>query len=207
MKQKNFKDNKGITLIEILVAIGIFVLIVGSVVAVFLYSWKSNKIIWEQLSTQNQGRSAVGNFVDELRSATYSNTGAYPIEHAGEQVISFYSNIDNDYYRERVSYFLGPDNVLRKGVTKPSGDPLIYNLANEVVTEVAYDVVNGAMPIFYYYNQNFNGISSSTPMAQPVSVTDVRVVNIQLELEEDPTASPVPFHIESKVEVRNLKSN
>lgn len=199
-------NNKGLTLLEVIVAMGIFALIVGGIVTMFIYSFQSNKIIWEQLSTQSEGRKVVQDFINELRPATYSSIGAYPLVTAGNQEITFYSNIDTDTLRERVRYFLS-SKTLKKGVIKPSGSPLTYNPANEVITEVAHDVANGASPLFYYYNQDYGNIATSTALTQPVSIMAVRVVGIKLSLEENPTASPEPFNVEAKVEIRNLKSN
>ncbi|MDO8499857.1 MAG: type II secretion system protein [bacterium] len=194
----------GFTLVEVLVAMGISVLIMGAIVGVFLFAMKSNKIVWEQLSTQSEGRKVVQDFINELRTATASSIGAYPVATAGTQQIIFYTNVDSDTLRERVRYFLDGSN-LKKGVIKPSGNPLQYSAGAEVVTTVVEDVANGADSVFYYFDQNYTG--TGNPLAQPVSVTDVRVVQITLEMEEDPQASPMPFHIESKVEIRNLKTN
>ena len=199
------KNNRGISLIEVLVAIGIFAMMIIGVVALFNFSFRANKIVWEQLSTQNEGRKIVQDFVNELRSATYSSIGSYPLEKASTTEIIFYSNIDTDSYREKIRYFLS-GSVLNKGVIKPTGAPLVYNSGNEVITEVVHDVFNTTTPLFYYYSQNY-GYTSSTPLDQPVSLTDVRMVSFVLELEEDPRASPLPFHIESKTTIRNLKDN
>lgn len=191
---------------EVLVSIGIFVLLSVSVVAIFTYSLKSNKIIWEQLSTQNEGRKIIQDFVNEIRSATYSSIGAYPLDTVSTTEIIFYSNIDADSSRERIRYFLSGTS-LKKGITKPTSTPLIYDTNYEVITNMVNDLMEiTSTPIFTYYNQNY-GYTSSTPLSQPVSVMDVRVVGINLTLEEDPTASPVPFRVESKAEIRNLKSN
>ena len=135
---------------EILVAIGIFLLLIVGVTAIFSYSLKSNKIIWEQLSTQNEGRKVIQDFINELRSANYSSIGAYPLSTANTQEIIFYSNIDSDTYRERVRYFLS-GAILKKGVIKPTGVPLSYNPVNEVITDMVRDVANTSTQLFYYY--------------------------------------------------------
>ncbi|MFH1291997.1 MAG: prepilin-type N-terminal cleavage/methylation domain-containing protein [bacterium] len=198
-------NNQGMSLLEVLVAMAIFSLIMLGVVAMLSFSFKANKIIWEQLSTQNEGRKIVQDFINELRSATYSSIGAYPLETVGDQEIIFYSNIDDDSLRERVRYFL-TGSTLKKGVTKPTGIPLSYNTSTETIIEIVHDVYNTTTPIFYYYDQNY-GYTSSTPLSQPVAMTNVKMVSFILELEEDPTASPEPFHIETKTEIRNLKTN
>lgn len=198
-------NHKGFTLIEILVAMGIMTLIVSGITGILLYSFKSNKIIWEQLSTQNEGRRVVQDFTKELRTATASSIGAYAIGAAGPQQIIFYSDVDSDGLRERIRYFLD-NKTLKKGVIKPAGNPLTYSIANETIVEIAHDIANGANPVFYYYDQNYVGEATNF-LSDPVSSTAVRVVKITLDMEEAPYASPAPFHIETEVEVRNLKDN
>jgi len=206
MSKYHRQDERGISLMEVLVAVGIFVLLVVSVVSLFLYSWKSNRIIWEQLSTQNEGRKIIQDFVNELRSASYSSIGAYPLETVSSTEIIFYSNIDTDTLRERVRYFL-VGTTLKKGVIKPSGVPLAYNQASESIVDIVHDLANGTSSLFYYYDENYTGSATNTPMTQPVNISNVRVVGIKLMLEEDPAASPAPFSIESKAVIRNLKTN
>lgn len=198
-------DCHGFTLIEAMLAISIFSLIMGGIVELILYSWRSKDIVWEQLSTQNEGRKAVQDFGNELRVAAYSSIGSYPIESAGNQQIIFYGDADKDTYRERIRYFLSGD-TLRKGITIPTGTPLAYNLSLEKLSDAVHDVANATSSIFYYYDQNYTG-ASGTPMAAPIDVTRIRMVQVKLSLEENPRASPAPFNIESKFDVRNLKSN
>ena len=83
-----------------------FVLVIGGVTALLIYAFRNNKIIWEQLSTQSEGRKAAQDFTNELRSATPSSIGAYPLAQALPQEIIFYTNLDSDSLRERVRYFL-----------------------------------------------------------------------------------------------------
>jgi type II secretory pathway pseudopilin PulG len=199
-------NNNGMTLVEILAAIGIFLLLFVGMAALLVYSFKSNKIIWEQLSTQNEGRKVIQDFVNELRSATASSIGAYCLATASTTQIVFYSNIDTDTLRERIRYYLS-GTTLKKGVLKPSGSPLAYNPANEAIIDLVHDVANGTTSLFYYYDENYTGASTNTPMTHPVNTSNVRVVGIKLLLEEDPSASPAPFSIESKAVIRNLKTN
>ncbi|HQL53018.1 MAG TPA: prepilin-type N-terminal cleavage/methylation domain-containing protein [Candidatus Magasanikbacteria bacterium] len=199
-------NNSGFTLLELLVAIAIFLwLFLGSSWFI-IHGLRYNAIIWEQLTTQNEGRQAIQNFVDDIRRAEESSLGAYAIAKANNYEIIFYANIDVDHSKERVRYWL-ENGTLKKGVTKPSGNPLTYSNDNEIVKELAHNVVNleKNVPIFQYFDQNYSGTQS--PLAQPVRVIDVRVVKIQLELEKDPTESPVPLHIEGLGQIRNLKMN
>jgi prepilin-type N-terminal cleavage/methylation domain-containing protein len=197
-------DKKGLTMIEVLVAIGIFLLLIVGIVDIILWGMHGRDVVWEQLSTQSEGRKIVQDFVNEMRRANASSIGAYPIETANTSTIVFYSNIDADSWRERVRYFLS-NKKLVKGITKPTGNPLSYNLATEATTTIVNDVANTSS-LFYYYDQNYSSVSG-TPMSAPINIPSIRMVGIKLLLEEKPNVAPAPFSIESKVEIRNLKSN
>jgi len=198
-------NNRGMTMIEVLVALGIFIMLIAAIVELMIWGNHGKDVVWEQLSTQNEGRIVVQDFVNDLRRANASSIGAYPIELAQSQQIVFYSNVDSDSWRERVHYFL-QGTTLKRGIIKPSGNPLTYNPASEVVLDVVHDVANATNSIFYYYDQNYSGVSSS-PMAYPINISAVRMVGIKLMLEEKPNVAPAPFNIEAKTEIRNLKSN
>jgi type II secretory pathway pseudopilin PulG len=203
-KHDFFSDNRGFTLIEAIVSVGIFALIVGSIVAMLLFSWKAKSVVWEQLGTQNEGRKVVQDFVNEVRTAAASNVGAYPVALAQSQQIIFYSDADKDSLRERIRYFLD-GRTLKKGITKPTSSPPTYDLSDEVVAEIVHDVANGTSSVFSYYNDSFTG--TEPPMSYPVSVTDVRMVGISLVMDENPQITPAPFFIESKAMLRSYKSN
>ena len=191
-------------MLEVIVSVGIFALLGGAIVEVFLVSWRGNAIIWEQLSTQNEGRKATQDFSKELREASASSIGAYAVESAASAQIIFYSNIDSDSFVERVRYFVA-SSTLKKGVIKPKGNPLTYNSSTESITAIANDIANGATSVFSYYDGSFTGAEG--PLSGAIDVTKIRVVKMSLKLEENPNLSPVPFYIEIKVMIRNLKDN
>ena len=196
-------DNRGLELIEVIVSIGIFALIVGAVVAVYLTGSRYNGVVWEQLSTQNEGRKTTQDFVNEIRTASQSSIGAYPIQAASSTGIIFYTNVDKDTLVERVRYYVS-GVTLNRGVIKPTGNPLSYNQINEVTSSVAHDIANTSS-IFYYYDKNFSG--SEAALSNPIDVTKIRVVKMTLKLDENPRLTPAPFYIESKGMLRNLKDN
>jgi prepilin-type N-terminal cleavage/methylation domain-containing protein len=199
-------SRRGFTLLEILIALGIFGLIVLSISWILVNSLRSNDIVWSQLSTQTDGRKVLQQVVDEVRRAEQSSIGSYPIELAEAYEFIFYANVDNDSERERVRF--GLDNgTIKRGIVSPSGSPLQYNPADEQVVEIAHNVRNVEQenPLFSYFGEGYSG--TQAPLAEPVLITAVRVVRVQLELEEDPTATPVPLHVESTVSIRNLKQN
>lgn len=200
-------DNRGVTLLEAMVAMAIFLMILGGVVALMQFGFFSRDVIWEQLKTQSEGRRVVQSFIDELRSANYSSLGAYPVEKASSAEFIFFTNLDDDAQTERTRYYLSNGDFI-KGVVNLNGAPLGYITSTEVTTTIAHDVANGtSTPVFQYYGENYDGSVTTTPLASPVDVTKIRMVRIMLYLEEEPDISPAPFLIEAKAHLRNLKNN
>lgn len=151
--------------------------------------------------------NAVGaNFTNEIRIAQVGSDGAYPIGQAEDKQIIFFSS-----YRQpvgqvaRIHYYL-TDNTLYKGVTLPTGDPLTYNLISEKVQAVQNNIVNDASPIFYYYDGNYTG--SSTSLLQPVNINQIKYVKINLNiLKQNTRTDTTVFSIIAGSAVRNLKNN
>lgn len=202
---KMTSDVRGISILEVLVAIAIFLMVSTATMEIFMWGFRGRDIVWEQLSTQNEGRKIVQDFVNQLRRAGQSAVGGYAIESADNQQIVFYSNIDMEAWRERLRYFL-VGTTLKVGITRATGTPVSYNLEDEVVTEIVHDVANTTTPLFYYYDENYTGVTNTT-MSAPIDTTEVRLVGIKLLLEEKPNVAPAPFAIETKVSIRNLKTN
>jgi prepilin-type N-terminal cleavage/methylation domain-containing protein len=199
---KNF--NKAFSLVEMLVAAAIASAIF---LAVFnfgasIFSFNSNA--QANLSAQTDGRRVLKNIVKELRSSSPSSLGSYSLTLASSTGITFFVNLDNDIYKEQVRYFL-QGRELKRGVIKPSGSPLSYNPANEQLSTVIGDLSNGATPIFDYFDSNYAG--TSTPMAQPVQITKVRLIRVTLIIDRDTNRSPSPIMVTSQVFLRNLKDN
>jgi len=199
----NFQK-KGFSLAEIVIVIAIATAIFLAVFnfgnSIFYFNSNAQK----NLSAQSDARRVLKTIVKELRSASPSSLGAYPIILASSTAITFFSNIDTDSYKEQIRYFL-QGNELKKGVIKPSGSPLTYNPANEKFFLLIRDINNQGAAIFEYFDSNYTGTSS--PIAEPVQATKVRLVRINVYIEKDPNKSLGPVMVTSQVFLRNLKDN
>ena len=191
MKNKKIKIQNirsGFSLVEVLVAIFIVSLIMMAVGAFQADVFKLNSVIQSGLSSQNDARKIIRPMVDEVRSASESSVGSYPIATATETVFTFYSDIDNDSLKERVRYFLDGSDF-KKGVLKPTGSPFVYDESNENITEVVHNVINSE--IFSYFDSSYDGTSSYPPLDHPVSSSVIRLVKIELVVDEDPNTCTV----------------
>lgn len=199
-----FRLNKnGFTLLELIIVLAIFMMAVFGAVQTFMVSFKASRNVNDQLLAQKQGRRAVQDFINEVRAASYSSVGGYPLQKASSTEVIFYSNIDEDNYIERIRYYLA-DKKLVKGITKPSGSPLVYT--GETTSTIVEGIYNLSMPVFYYYDQYYNGISS-TAMTYPVNLTNVKVLKMNLKIDHNPAESPTSLSVQGEAEMRNLKSN
>lgn len=202
MNQKKLKS--GFSIIEALVVIFILSL-VGLVVVTFQMDvFSLNTLLSGNLAAQDEARKMLKNITAEIRPLSPSSVGAYPIAEASPTSFIFYSDIDSDQFKERVRYFLS-GMTLKKGVVKPSGTPLVYNLANETISEVIHDVKSGTDVIFEYYDKNYDGTTSS--LTQPVDIPEVRLIKITVVIDKDPNRSPGPITLTTQVSMRNLKDN
>lgn len=199
-------NSRGVTLVELMIAIGIFALLSLGAAEIIIVGFRSNAAVWEHLEVQRDARRAIQQVVNVVRQAETSSVGAYPVVSAGDNELIVYSNIDNNGYRERVRFFLD-GTTLKKGIVTPSGSPLAYVTASEIITDVANNIINASLstPIFSYYNSDFTGTEAA--MAQPVIVGDVRVIRIRLILDKNPNALPSSYDVESSAHIRNLKLN
>jgi len=200
-----YSFKKGFTLLELLVALGIFLLLIVPISAILIDGFKYNSVVWDQLEAQNDGRRALREMVDVIRKAENSSLGGFPIVSASSNDLTVYANVDDDSYKEKIRFWLD-GTVLKKNVIKPSGSPLSYSGVG-TTTELSHYVVNIAknISLFTYYDTDYTGTQSA--LSVPAEATLVRVVKVDLELEKNPDKTPVPLRVESMVQVRNLKSN
>lgn len=196
---------QGFTLIEILIAMGIFT---GLAVLMSTFGkdiFVNNTFIQDSLVTESEARGALKRAIAELRAASPSNNGLYPLAVVDKNTLTFFSDIDKDGLRERVRYFVATSS-LQRGVTKPTGAPAVYIQANESLSTAVHDLVNPtSTPVFAFYADTYNGTSS--PLAWPVNIPDVRLVKMTIIIDTNPARSPTVMTFTSQVTIRNLKDN
>lgn len=192
------------TILEIVISIAIFTTATLVVAGSVIQGYRVNRFALEQADAIEQARRGTAAMTKEIREADVSDLGSYPIASASNQSLTFYSNLDNDIAVEKIRYFLDTTD-LKKGVTKPGGNPLAYNPATEKITVIAQFVQNGADPIFYYYDGNYP--SSTTPLAAPANPNQVKLVELKLRVNANPATAPEDLTLDTFVQVRNLKDN
>lgn len=197
---QNPKSQKGFTLIETIIVLAILsgaVLVIG----IFTLNVSNFQIfLGKSLATDEEAQQTFKIMIPEIRSIGPSNLGNYPIASASSSSFSFYSDIDNDGIFEQVRYFLD-EGVFKKGVVKPSGNPLVYSSANEKINDFVHNITSSN--IFTYYDGDYSG--TSLPMQYPINVSNIRLVKITLTIDDDPKSLPSPLILSILVNIRNLR--
>lgn len=195
---------RGFTLVETVFGLGLFVLIGG--VTWYLQNdfTKANTLIQSSLTGQHEINRTFKTFTAEFRVASPSSLGAYPLAEATATSVAYYSDADRDGLKERLRYFI-QNGELRRGYLKPTGNPLVYNPANESIATVVRDVVNGLSPAFQFFDSSYDG--TTAPLAQPVDVLAVRLLKVTIVIDKNGTRAPGPETFTTQVSLRNLKDN
>jgi len=191
-------------MVEVIVTIAIFTLAMLVVTMYTIQGYRVNRFAIQQADAIEHARRGIETMVREIREASASDIGSYPIAAAGSQSFSFYSNIDTDNAIEKIRYFLDGTNF-EKGVIKPSGSPLAYPAGTETIKVISQYVRNGSNPIFIYYNGNYP--SSTTPLAAPVNPNEIKLLELRLNVNIDPLSPPQDIVLNNFVQIRNVKDN
>src|SRR3990167_6978803 len=168
----------GMTLLEAVVYVGLFTVVIVAVTTSVQVFYPINPRI--------------------LREVAYASDGAYPIVSFGPNDLTFYADVDEDPFTEKIHYYIAGD-LLSQGVIDASGDPPVYTGA-EVVSIVSDHVLNTVqgVSVFTYYDKNGAQITDYTRIAE------VRFVTVSVVVDIDQTRTPPAVTLRSAAALRNL---
>ncbi|HCP08312.1 MAG TPA: hypothetical protein DIT25_00725 [Candidatus Moranbacteria bacterium] len=194
------RNPKGMTIVEMMVAISIFTIGILGFNALFMHSWRSNGFIMETAQASRQAERGINQIIRDVREVRQADDGSFAIKSAGGFDLVVFSNIDGDSAVERVHYFLDLENdLLKKSITKPVGSPLAYPVAEDSALVLAEYIVNEeSHPLFSYYDKEGQLLSDPINLADISSVRSVVWVNIKPEI------APENIRLESLIHIRNL---
>jgi len=195
--------SKGFTILEIIIAVSVFSVLMFVAAALLITILQNPQLQISALNSIDQARLVASNFTNEIRAAAY---GTYPLVEAADSEIIFYSPIGAVAGSvNRIRYY-SSGGILYKGVIAPVDG--VYNPASEVVAGVLSGLSNGAVPLFYYYNGDYDGAPDGQPLSAPVNINDVRFVEINLIVQNQEVQSGTStFSLKAGAAIRILKSN
>jgi prepilin-type N-terminal cleavage/methylation domain-containing protein len=206
MKTQIHNTKKAFTLMEVIIVVAIAGIISAAVGAFGGNVFSYNRTLSDSLVASFEGGEVVQDIVSEVRSAGPSVTGSFPIVEASTTALTFYADIDGDLNREQIRYFRD-GTTLKKTITPPRLNPNGYIVGSSTTSVVVQNILATSTPLFRYYDDSYTGTSTAVALTQPVDPRLIRLVQILIPIERDPTRAPGPIIIESRVSIRNLKDN
>ncbi len=195
------RGDQGLTLIEVLIAMAMFAgiafLITNLSGDLTDYSLRFNR----GLFTQQQIQQTLQIIVPEIRSASQSSNGAYPIVQATTSSLTFYSDLDGNGTFEQVRYFV-EDGVFKKGVIRPTGNPPVYPTSSEVLYDLVHSMSTST--VFSYYDNTATS-TLSEPLSSPVDVLLIRAIEVNLIANQGVTSSASMVGVDNRATIRNLR--
>lgn len=197
MKFNNLR--KGMTLVEVLVAIAIMSLGMAVLTMLSMKAWNYRGYALEQATATTMATKVINQMVHEIRTARQANDGSYAIKETEENSLIIYRDEDLDGNAERVHYFVD-GGELKKGVARF----IDGSYGSEDVSVLLKYVTNEdkGEPFFYYYDNGYP-VNHQTAMDSPLPF-DVRLIRLHLWINVKPIVAPENVNLESIAELRNL---
>lgn len=193
----------GMTLVEMMVAIGIYVVLMLAVMTSVTSLYRSNAYAIEQSNEVDNARRGVTQWNRDAKEMTLAEDGTWPIAVIEPHRFGYYSDTDRDDNVEYVEYILAT-TTLTKYTYNPSGAPVFYDLTTPDTVELLSEYVqniNQATSTFFYFDNAGNTLTAASPLI------DVRFIQMQIIVNIDPQRNPGEFMLKSSLAPRNLKDN
>lgn len=189
----------GMTLIETVVWISITLSAMLAITTSVQYFYRTNSYAVEQASAITSAQRGIESVVKTIREAAYASDGAYPIISLATSSMSFYADIDDDPFIERLRFFI-QDGALYRGLIDPTGDPPVYTNP-ETISQLSEYVrnVEQATDVFRYYDLNGNLMTNLS------DITELRFVETTVIVNINPNRMPNQFTLRSTAALRNLR--
>ncbi|MEK7530532.1 MAG: hypothetical protein AAB573_01580 [Patescibacteria group bacterium] len=190
---------RGLTYVEMLVVVMIFSMVMIAIVNSVLYFYRTNKSSIEQAFQIESARKGIELLVRDVREASYSDNGAYPLVSMASSSLTFYSDTDRDNSIELIHYELQGKTLLRT-VTNATGTPPAYT-DTIATTTISTNVRNFSdnISVFQFFN------ASGTEATSSASLASVLTISVSLVVDITPQHAPGEFTLRSSATMRNLR--
>ncbi len=195
-------DARGMTLIEAMVWIVVFVSAMLALTSALLSFYRTNRYAIQEATAIQSAQHGMDTAVRAIRTASYSNVGAYPVISIAPNQMTFYANVlKGDPYIQQVRLYT-QGNSFMEGVVEPTGDPAVYT-GTEVLSDLSDYVQNIAANTntFTYYDQSGAVISDYSKFQ------NVRFVTVNLVVDASTSSLPTQLTLTSSAALRNLVSH
>jgi competence protein ComGC len=182
---RKYKNERGMTLVEVLIVLLFISLIVGLVSTIYLSASKTSNDVINIAKSEIDSRLAIYRISRDIREAT-------SIISAEDDRVSFISNVDPDDSYEEVSYSLESDNGY-------------YNLVRSVDGGVEGTIITHLIDsdIFMYYSEiQIPEDGLSTPVTAG-ELGDIKLIKINVSIDQSGSQSLRTMDLDTIIVLRN----
>lgn len=203
---RSLLNTAGFTLVEITIVVAIAAAVTLALTKFQSDIFSLNRVFFNSFSGGDQAQKLLRPMTAEIRSASQSSNGAYPIESFGANDFAFFSDINNDGKKEWLRYYVS-GTTMYKEVIVPTGSPLTYEQSNKQTSTFMTGVRNieSDVPTFHYYDATYSGGVSGEVASGTGDIEDIRLVRVTVVVDADPLKPPAAMEISTQVLIRNLK--
>jgi hypothetical protein len=208
----------GFSIVELVVAMLVTGLLTAGMLGIYVGVSRSSADSANRMINQDDARTAMGQAERFIRMAQFSDSNltstSDAVALAASQELTFYADVDGDNHAERVRYYMSGQNLMMS-TTEPdlSNSPPTYPstpTSNSIV--IMNGVVNGATPVFTYYQLDPNYFINPIPgndtlvvLSNPTTTADlakIAAVNLTLYVNENPAITKASVKLDSMVQIR-----
>ncbi len=179
--KKLSSQTSGFTLLEVIIGVSIVVGLIGLVYRFQTQMTETQLTLVNRHLSNQKVNDILIKMVKEIRNAQYGENQNYPLVAVNSQELIFFTDGDYDQTVERVRYFLSGQS-LSKGVIEPDENNQ-YLAENEEVKLLSDEVDTSELPVFQYYNADWPTDTENNPLADPIDLTEVKMVEINLDID------------------------
>jgi Tfp pilus assembly protein PilW len=186
------RDERGMSLIELLVGLPIGLVLLGATVMLMIVSVRQSANVTDRVEANQRGRITMERVIRQLRSQVCPATTGAAITSGTDTSVQFYTDMTGTSTPERhtLTYDATGNGTLTEyddvgtgtwpSMTWP-GTPTRTAVLHSNITTVS------GTPFFQYYGYDTNGNVSATPFTTPVSSTNLpKIVRVKVSFVSKP---------------------
>ena len=181
-----FNNEKGFSLVEMLIVVLIIAIIASLITTVYITSAKSQKDIINKAGSESNMRTALYTMTKDIREAT-------DIISAKSDYLKIKSNVNNDSIDEVVEYILTSSNGVYILNKKINGGSDIFIM--DFIT---------SNNVFSYY-ANISGSALQVPLSSQ-SLSSFKLIKISFIVNREPSNTIKAVNLSTVVSLRNLRN-
>lgn len=191
------------TLVETVVAIGIYTVLLLAITTSITSLYQYNSYSFGQANEIDNARRGMTQWNKDAKEMISAEDGTFPVAIIEEHKLGYFSDTDQDLSVEYVEYILA-STTLTKYTYNATGTPPTYDFTtpdSEQILSLYVQNINQATSTFFYFDEDGNELSSTSPLVR------VKYIKAQIIVNIDPLRSPGEFMLRSSIAPRNLKDN